>query len=307
MLHSVPARPRLGNAHARASAGVVAKLALKGVGGCAASPAAGAPALAAFVPEAKGAPGYVGVWTLDQLAPGADLPAPVARRTFFRVRAARARRGRRPMRAASARRLCGRARPGLRLRLVRRLAAPAPHASTSEAQRTALGGADAASRGSARQRRAGCQRCGEPPALWRPPSWCGAGGAQASSVTLLWNTAGTALLALTASDTDATNQSYYGEQKLHFLAADGSLDCLVPVPKVRPALRLGARPHAGPPRCRRFAVCPWTACTCECHRARRQQRKAPHMRSGCRRPTSRSALTLPPLTAPSRSAGGPHP
>ena len=78
-------------AHARA--GVVAKLALKGVGGCAASPAAGAPALAAFVPEAKDAPGYVGVWTLDQLAPGADLPAPVARRTFFRVRADRARAG----------------------------------------------------------------------------------------------------------------------------------------------------------------------------------------------------------------------
>ena len=53
--------------------------------------------------------------------------------------------------------------------------------------------------------------------------------AQATSVTLAWNSTGTALLATTASDTDATNQSYYGEQKLHFLAADGSLDCLVPV------------------------------------------------------------------------------
>lgn len=31
---------------------------------------------------------------------------------------------------------------------------------------------------------------------------------------------------------DATNQSYYGEQKLHFLAADGSNDCLVPELKV---------------------------------------------------------------------------
>lgn len=48
-------------------------------------------------------------------------------------------------------------------------------------------------------------------------------------MTLAWNSTGTALLATTASDTDATNQSYYGEQKLHFLAADGSLDCLVPV------------------------------------------------------------------------------
>ena len=34
---------------------------------------------------------------------------------------------------------------------------------------------------------------------------------------LLWNATGTAVLAETASDTDATNQSYYGETKLHFL------------------------------------------------------------------------------------------
>lgn len=50
---------------------------------------------------------------------------------------------------------------------------------------------------------------------------------QANSVRLLWNSTGSALLAETASDTDATNQSYYGETKLHFLAADGSLDALV--------------------------------------------------------------------------------
>ena len=35
------------------------------------------------------------------------------------------------------------------------------------------------------------------------------------------------MLALTATDTDATNQSYYGEQKLSFLSADGTNDCLV--------------------------------------------------------------------------------
>ncbi len=40
------------------------------------------------------------------------------------------------------------------------------------------------------------------------------------------------MLALTASETDASNKSYYGEQKLHYLAANGSLDCLVPLPKV---------------------------------------------------------------------------
>jgi len=67
-------------------------------------------------------------------------------------------------------------------------------------------------------------------------------------VTLLWNAAGSALLALTASDTDATNQSYYGEQKLHFLAADGSLDCLVPVPKARPG------PAPGRPRSARACM-----------------------------------------------------
>ena len=41
---------------------------------------------------------------------------------------------------------------------------------------------------------------------------------QANSVRLLWNALGTAVLAETASDTDATNQSYYGETKLHFLS-----------------------------------------------------------------------------------------
>lgn len=66
--------------------------------------------------------------------------------------------------------------------------------------------------------------------------------AQATSVTLMWNASGTALLATTASETDATNQSYYGEQKLHFLAADGGLDCLVPVPKAR-RLRSLSAPH----------------------------------------------------------------
>ena len=50
---------------------------------------------------------------------------------------------------------------------------------------------------------------------------------QATYAKLTWNTPGTGLLALTATDTDATNQSYYGEQKLSFLSADGTNDCLV--------------------------------------------------------------------------------
>ena len=58
------------------------------------------------------------------------------------------------------------------------------------------------------------------------------GSVQASGVQLQWNVSGSALLAMTSSDVDATNQSYYGEQKLHYLAADGSNDCMVPNLKV---------------------------------------------------------------------------
>ncbi|KAK9828927.1 hypothetical protein WJX72_002838 [[Myrmecia] bisecta] len=121
------------------SAGVLRKLSLKGVGGVAVCPQPGSSLLAAYVPEAKGSPGFVGVFNYMTLTKGADAQ-PLARRSFFR----------------------------------------------------------------------------------------------ASSVRLLWNSLGTAVLALTASDTDATNQSYYGEQKLHYLAADGTNDCLVPLTKEGP-------------------------------------------------------------------------
>lgn len=36
----------------------------------------------------------------------------------------------------------------------------------------------------------------------------------------MWNSLGTACLVLSYADYDATNQSYYGEQKLHYLPAD---------------------------------------------------------------------------------------
>ena len=48
--------------------GVQKKLGLKGVGGFAVSQNAGAIHLAAYVPDGKGAPGFVGVWPLDQLS-----------------------------------------------------------------------------------------------------------------------------------------------------------------------------------------------------------------------------------------------
>ncbi|EIE21931.1 eIF2A-domain-containing protein [Coccomyxa subellipsoidea C-169] len=114
------------------SQGVAKKLAVKGLAGFAVSPNTAKPLLAAYVPEGKSAPGFVGIWDLNQLSKG-DSPAPIARRSFFRANAAQ----------------------------------------------------------------------------------------------LLWNAKGTALLALTSSDTDATNQSYYGEQKLNYLSADGKNDCIV--------------------------------------------------------------------------------
>lgn len=41
--------------------------------------------LAAWVPESKGAPGFVGIWDVVALGKSQDAPAPVARRSFFRV------------------------------------------------------------------------------------------------------------------------------------------------------------------------------------------------------------------------------
>ena len=63
------------------------KLPLKGVGGFSISPTIASQAkLAAWVPEARGSPGFVGVWDLQALGKG-DAPPPLSRRTFFRVRA----------------------------------------------------------------------------------------------------------------------------------------------------------------------------------------------------------------------------
>ncbi len=67
------------------AAGVAKKLAVKGLAGFAVSPNTAKPLLAAYVPEGKSAPGFVGIWDLNQLSKG-DSPAPIARRSFFRVR-----------------------------------------------------------------------------------------------------------------------------------------------------------------------------------------------------------------------------
>jgi translation initiation factor 2A len=57
---------------------------------------------------------------------------------------------------------------------------------------------------------------------------------RANSVRFLWNVTGSSVLIIAAADVDATNQSYYGEQKLFFFSADGSQDMAVPMPKEGP-------------------------------------------------------------------------
>ena len=57
---------------------------------------------------------------------------------------------------------------------------------------------------------------------------------QSNSAQLMWSPKGGAVLALALSDVDATHQSYYGEQKLYYLAADGKKDCAVELPKSGP-------------------------------------------------------------------------
>jgi len=55
-----------------------------------------------------------------------------------------------------------------------------------------------------------------------------------SEVKLMWNSPGTAVLVLATTDVDKSNQSYYGESNLHFLAGDGSHEGGVPLGKEGP-------------------------------------------------------------------------
>ncbi|KAI3428624.1 hypothetical protein D9Q98_007447 [Chlorella vulgaris] len=67
-----------------------------------------------------------------------------------------------------------------------------------------------------------------------PPPICRKSFYRANAAQLLWNSTGSAVLVMTAADVDATNQSYYGEQKLFFMSADGTNECQVPLPKEGP-------------------------------------------------------------------------
>lgn len=53
----------------------------------------------------------------------------------------------------------------------------------------------------------------------------------------MWNAPSTACLFMATCETDATNQSYYGESKLHYLPAEadrGDAACSVALPKEGP-------------------------------------------------------------------------
>lgn len=52
---------------------------------------------------------------------------------------------------------------------------------------------------------------------------------KSSTVKFFFNRGTTAVLVLAASDVDKTNQSYYGDTALHYLACDGSNECTVPL------------------------------------------------------------------------------
>lgn len=57
---------------------------------------------------------------------------------------------------------------------------------------------------------------------------------RATGARFYWNKQGTVVLVMAYSETDVTNQSYYGEQKLHFLPSNGDDACAVPIPKEGP-------------------------------------------------------------------------
>ncbi|WIA28435.1 hypothetical protein OEZ86_010979 [Tetradesmus obliquus] len=60
---------------------------------------------------------------------------------------------------------------------------------------------------------------------------------RATGASMMWNASGTAVLFMATCETDATNQSYYGESKLHYLPAEMSRAdeaCAVAMPKEGP-------------------------------------------------------------------------
>lgn len=71
-----------------------------------------------------------------------------------------------------------------------------------------------------------------------------------SEVDLKWSPDGSALLVCGYCEVDASNKNYYGESSLHFLKADGSLDCKVDLSKEGPV-----HDAQWSPTSENFAVC----------------------------------------------------
>ena len=63
------------------------RLSLKGVAGFAVCPAPQRPLLAAYVPEAKGQPGFIALYDYTAIGASGDAPPPLCRKSFYRVRA----------------------------------------------------------------------------------------------------------------------------------------------------------------------------------------------------------------------------
>jgi translation initiation factor 2A len=57
---------------------------------------------------------------------------------------------------------------------------------------------------------------------------------KSNTAQLTWNKGSTGVLVLATSDVDKTNQSYYGESRLHFLTSDGRHEGAVPLSKEGP-------------------------------------------------------------------------
>lgn len=55
---------------------------------------------------------------------------------------------------------------------------------------------------------------------------------KSNSAKILWNRGSTAVLIVAQTDVDKSNQSYYGESRLHFISSNGSYEGTVPLSKI---------------------------------------------------------------------------
>ena len=161
------------------SAGVSKRLPLKGVAGCALCPAPGArPLLAAYVPEAKGSPGFIALYDCGALVAGGDAPPPLCRKSFYRVGG-----------WGLGGWVGGVGGGGAAAGPGTAAAAVQPHCCDTGCSALYP-----------------CSPVLTAPVLPAPIPCCSCCYRQANAAQLMWNATGTAVLALTSADVDATNQ-----------------------------------------------------------------------------------------------------